>query len=110
MITEATGPVIFAAIAASGSGDNTLVDAVSGYKIRVLGYTFIVSGAVNVKFQSAADGDDLTGTMVFDAASKGASVTVNGLGLFETAPGELLNLNLSGAVGVNGHLTYQLVK
>lgn len=110
MLTEAIGPVLFAPIAASSSGDNTILAGIAGMKIRVLGYTIVGAGAVNAFFQSGAAGDALTGTMAIAAAGGGVSVTPSGLGQFETDEGELLNLNLSSAVSVAGHLTYQLVK
>lgn len=110
MLTEAMGPVLFAPISASSSGDNTLLAGISGMKIRVLGYVLVGAGAVNVFFQSGAAGDALTGAMPIAAAGGGVSATPSGLGQFETDEGELLNLNLSGAVAVTGHFTYQLVK
>lgn len=110
MLTEALGPVLYAPISANSSGDNTLLAGISGMKIRVLGYVLVGAGAVNVFFQSGAAGDALTGTMTIAGAGGGNSAPPSGLGYFETDEGELLNLNLSGAVGVNGHLTYQLVK
>lgn len=96
----------FAKIAASSSGNNTLVAAVTAKKLRVVCYNFVVAGAVNVKFQSAASGTDLTGLKTFAAAGGGMGAGYNPVGWFETVSGELLNLNLSGAVVVGGELTY----
>lgn len=95
----------FAKISAAGSGDNTLVAAVTSKKIRVLSYTFICAGTVNVKFQSGAAGTDLTGSKPF-VANGGMVCPFNPLGWFESASGVLLNLNLSGAVAVGGELVY----
>jgi len=95
----------FAAIAASSSGNNTIVAAVSNKKIRVLSMTLSASAAVNGKFQSAAGGTDLTGLFYF-AANGGMVLPHNPQGWFETAASALLNLNLSGAVAVGGCLTY----
>lgn len=95
----------FAAIAASSSGNNTLVAAVASKKIRVLSFTLVGSGTVNAKFQSGAGGTDLTGLFYMTAYS-GASVTYSPVGHFETASNTLLNLNLSAATAVGGHLTY----
>ena len=97
--------VKFAVIDDAVSGDNTLVAAVTGKKIRVLNYTLVTSAAVNVRFESGAGGTALTGVMEFDANS-GASVDCGHTGCFQTAAGALLNLELSGAVSVDGHLTY----
>jgi hypothetical protein len=96
----------FAAIAASASGNNTLVAAVTGKKIRVLAYNIIGNGAVNAKFQTGAGGTDLTGLKYIAAAGGGICAPFNPAGWFETAAGALLNLNLSGAVAVGGELVY----
>jgi hypothetical protein len=76
-------------IDAAGNGDKTLVAAVSGKKVRVLSCFLIAAGAVNVRFESGAGGMALTGW-------------------FETASA-LLNPELSGAVRVDGCLTYAVV-
>lgn len=96
----------FAAIAASTSGNNTLVLAVSGKKIRVLAYNLIGSAAVNAKFQSGAAGTDLTGLKYIAAAGGGICAPFNPVGWFETGINTLLNLNLSGAVAIGGELVY----
>lgn len=96
----------YAVISASTSGDNTLVAAVTGKKIRVLAYNFIAAGAVNARFQSGASGSYLTGLKTIDAASKGLCAPFNPVGWFETASAALLNLELSGAVLVGGELVY----
>lgn len=101
--TDASEPK-FAQINASTSGDNTIVAAVTGKKIRVLQYVLIAAGAVNARWQSAAAGSYLSGALPL-AAQAGASAAFGG-GLFETAAGELLNLELSAAIQVSGHLTY----
>jgi hypothetical protein len=93
----------FASIQVGASGSNAIVAAVSGKKIRVLAYTLFASGAVNAKFQSAAN--DKTGLKYF-AANGGISAAFCPVGWFETNAGEALNLNLSGAVAVGGELVY----
>ncbi|MGE4163874.1 MAG: hypothetical protein AB7G23_19270 [Vicinamibacterales bacterium] len=99
----------FAAIAAAASGNNTLVAAVTGKRIRVLGFVLVGAGAVTAKFQSGAGGTDLTGAMTMAAASV-VAVPPNEPGCFETAVGALLNLNLSAAVSVAGLLVYRTVE
>ncbi len=96
----------FAAIAASSSGNNTLVAAVTSKKVRVLAYSLIGNGAVNAKFQSGASGTDLTGLKYIAAAGGGICAPFNPVGWFETGSNTLLNLNLSGAVAVGGELVY----
>ena len=99
----------FAVIDEASSGDNTVVAAVTGKIIQVWAYTIVASGAVNARFESGAGGTALTGQMNFGAAGEGVSASSSLVPLFETAEGELLNLELSGAVSVDGHLTYVLV-
>lgn len=97
-----------AKIDAASSGNNTLVAAVSGKKIRVLSVFLVAAGAVNARFESDADGTALSGQMNLTTNS-GFSLGYNPLGWFETAEGELLNLELSSAVSVDGALTYEEV-
>lgn len=95
----------FAAIAASSSGDNTIVAAVTSKKIRVLAASFISNGTVNAKFKSGTAGADLTG-LYYLIVNTGAVLPFNPAGWFESASGVLLNLNLSAAIAVGGSLTY----
>jgi len=90
-------------VSASGSGDNPIVSAVTGKKIRVLHYVVSASGSVNWKWKSGAS-TDLTG-LSYGVANTNLSA-VSPAGLFETAAGQPLNLNLSAAVAVGGHVTY----
>lgn len=96
----------FAPIAASTSGDNEVVAAVVGKRIRVLKYTIVAAGAVAAKFATAAGGaTDLTGPMPMPA-NGGVGGAYCPIGLFETEAAEALVLNLSAGVAVAGHLTY----
>lgn len=95
----------FAAIAASTSGNNTLVASVSGKKIRVIAVWLTANGAVNAKFQSGAGGTDLTG-LAYMTSNTGFVLPFNPAGWFETAATTLLNLNLSAAIAVGGSLVY----
>lgn len=96
----------FAKIAASSSGDNTIVAAVTSKKIRVLAYHITGNAAVNAKWQSGAAGTDLTGLEYIAAQGGGLSAPFSPVGWFESASGVLLNLNLSGAVAVGGCVVY----
>lgn len=96
----------FAKIAAASSGNNTVIAAVTGKKIRVLSYNFMGNGAVNAKFQDGAGGTDLTGLKYIAAAGQGISVAHSPVGWFETTANTLLCLNLSGAVAVGGEIVY----
>lgn len=93
-------------IAAASSGDNTLVAAVTGKKIRVLAAQMTMTGtAVTIRFESGAGTTALTGLMT---PLQGTSITLpyNPHGWVETAAGALLNLELGGAQAVGGVLTY----
>lgn len=97
----------FASVSVAGSGNNTLVAAVTGKKIRVLAMQLTMSGTtVTWAFQTAAGGTALTGTM--GPIAQGVTVTwpFCPLGHFETVAGQLLNLSLSGAQAVAGSLVY----
>jgi len=99
----------YAAISASSSGSNTVVAAVTGKRIRVLSYVMVAAGDVTATWQSASN--NISGGMALaangGAAPSAGQATPGGLiGQFETNQGEALNLNLSAAVSVAGHLTY----
>lgn len=100
------------AISASSSGDNTVVAAVTGKKIKVLNYTMIAATDVSATWKSGAS-TSLSGAMPLTnnsgaAPSAGVSTPAGLVPLFETAQGEALVLGLSSAVLVAGHLTYVL--
>ena len=96
----------FAKIDAASSGDNTLVAIVSGKKIRVLSLFMISAGTVTARLESTnSSGTLLTGQMNL-VVNSGFTLPFNPVGWFETAAGELLNLELSGAVSVDGCLVY----
>lgn len=102
--------VQFAAIQAAALGDNTLVAAVAGKRIRVLSLVLVASGGVNtVRLESGAGGTALTGLM--DLVAEGQLVLpFNPAGWCETAVAALLNLELSAATAVAGMLAYVLVE
>lgn len=95
----------FAKIDAASSGDNTLVAAVVGKKVRILQVILVAAAAVNVRFESGAGGTALTGQMNLTTNS-GFEASFSPVGHFETASNTLLNLELSGAVSVDGWLVY----
>ena len=97
-----------AVISAATSGNNTLVAAVTGKKICVLGMLLVATADVDVRLESGADGTALTGVMEMAAAGNGFVLPMSTVGYHwvETAAGSLLNLELSGAVQVSGLLVY----
>lgn len=96
----------FAKIAVSSSGANAIVALVASKKIRVLAVAIVANAAVNVKWQSHVTPTDLTGLSYFGAQGDGEVLPFNPVGWFETIAGEALDLNLSAAVAVGGHITY----
>lgn len=94
-----------AIIDAASSGDNTIVAAVTGKKIRVYQLVVVSAGTVTTRWESGASGTALTGQMTL-AVNTGYAPPFNPVGHFETAAGQLLNLELSAAVSVDGWLIY----
>jgi len=87
------------------AGDNAIVAAVAGKRVKVYGIVLVVSAAVNCKWRSAVT--DLTGDMNFGGKGEGYAQAVQPPAfLLATAAGEALNLNLSAAVAVDGHVSY----
>lgn len=106
--------VINISVSVNTSGDNTLVAAVTGATIHVVGYVLVAAGTVNVTFKSDVGGGatNLTGAMPM--AANGSLIapvsprTPAGHhdGWFAAGAGLALNLNLSAGVAVTGHLSY----
>jgi len=95
-----------AAIDAASSGNNTLVAAVTGKKIRVLAVFLTMTGtAVTIRFEDGADGTALTGQLG-PAAGQTIVLPFNPVGWFETSAATLLNLELGGSQSVDGSLVY----
>jgi hypothetical protein len=64
----------------------------------------VANAAVNAKWQSATAGDK--SGLLYLAANGGVVAPESPRGYFETAAGEALQLNLSAAVAVGGHISY----
>lgn len=103
--TTALSPM-FATIDASAAGDNLVIPGAAGKRIRVLRWGLTAKNEVEAKWRSGSA--DITGARLLTkyASAGGAYCPV---GVFQTLPGEALNLNLSAAVAVGGELTYVLV-
>jgi hypothetical protein len=105
-ITANTNALIKRAkIDVASSGDNSIVSAVAGKKIRVISLFYLASGTVTAMWYSAAAGTALTGGLQHTAAT-GVVLNQNEDGWFETVAGEALVLNLSAAISVDGFLSY----
>lgn len=107
---------IAAPIAASTSGINLIAAAVSGHILRVIAYQIGLSaGGTPVIFKFKSASTDITGAInladgsppVFGMAP--VRFPNNDSCLCQTASGEALNLNLSGAVAVGGWIVYEKV-
>ena len=95
-----------AVIDVASSGNNTIISAVASKKFRVFAVMLVAAGAVNVRFETGADGTALSGQMNL-VANTGFVLPFNSYGWFETGTANtLLNLELSGAVSVDGVLLY----
>lgn len=99
--------ILRAAVNISSSGDNTIIAAVAGQKVKMLGGMLIANGDVNVTIKSGA-GTNLSGAIPLAAKGNGFVIPISlaGYHLFETAVGAALVFNLSGAVAVTGAIAY----
>lgn len=96
--------------ATSGDGSAVIAAPGAGFCVRVLSYTMVGGGAVNATWKSGATAK--SGAIPL-AANTGASPPGNpdgGARQFQGGDNEAIFLNLSGAVQVSGHGTYQVLK
>ena len=94
----------FAVITASSSGNNEVVAAVTGKRIRVLAYNYVSAGTVNAAWRDGAS--TVIGGLGYWVVNTGKVVPFNPAGWFQTTAGVALNLNLSAAIAVGGELVY----
>lgn len=97
--------VKYAVLSAASNGNNTVVAAVTGKKIRVISLWVVSAGTVTTTWQSGAGGTGLTGAASL-VVNTGYVLNHNKDGWFETAAGSLLNLSLSAGIQVSGSLSY----
>jgi hypothetical protein len=98
-------PVKFAAFSESTIDNHAVVAAVAGKSIRVLSYVLAVAGTSEQVIIFKSGTTALTGPMPIES---GISAHFE-VGLFQTARGEALNIDLGGAIQTSGHITYVLV-
>lgn len=104
--------MLYGVINTASSGDTTIVPAIAGMRIRVVGYTALAAGAVVVTWKSAStalSGPMTIGGSVGLSMAQNQSTDQSEFGIIQTAPGEALVLGLSAAVQVGGHLNYKYV-
>jgi hypothetical protein len=93
-------------LAVSTNANGALINGANGVAYAVLGYSLSVSAAMAVKFQTNAT--DLCGALRM--ATNGTLIHPPGsTPLFQTNTGEPLNVNISAAGIVSGHITYVTV-
>lgn len=91
-------------VAVSTASDTTLVAAASGKHVTVLGYTFTAGGTQTVRWQGT-NATAHSGVMDF-GANGSLSVNCHPGMCFRTDDGAGLNIDVSQAVNVMGHVTY----
>lgn len=102
------------AVTKATAATHALVEAVTGKKIYIWEIFLTAAGAQTVKFASGAT--DLCAVLTMATASQINLQAVHvprdrvtkTIPLFETAAGEAFNMVLSGAVAVNGWITYSV--
>jgi len=104
----ASGTIKRAIISGATSGNNTLIAAVSGKKIKVLSLILVATGDVDVRFEDGAGGTALTGVMSLAADGNGFVLppALPGYHWMETSVNTLLNMELSDAVQCSGCIVY----
>lgn len=100
--------VKFATVAqASGTLTSDLVAAVSSKKIRVLSYTISAETACSVKFETGASAATVAESLYLPV--NGSITQACELGLFETASGDKLMINKTGAANITVTISYREV-
>ena len=102
-LTVGYSTVQYAPINATSFGDTQIIPAVSGKRIRVIAYAVIANATVSIKFRSGTT--DITGSMRI-VEGGGIAHAYDG-GLFQTAVGQALNINLSANATVGGYVVYR---
>ena len=101
----------FASVSVNTASDNTVVAAGrENQRIVVLGYSLFnqVASAQTVQFKSGSTA--VTAAMALPSSIGGGHVVQSGgetTGLFYAKPGEALNLTLTAATAVTGHIQYR---
>ena len=104
-ITVEYNTVQFRPISATAAGNTEIVPAVTGKRIRVIAYAVVTNLTVSIKFRSGTT--DITGSMRL-VEGGGIAHAYDG-GLFQTAVGQALNINLSANATVGGYVVYREV-
>ena len=106
-----TQNVLTAVISATADGANEVVAAVTGKKIRVLGYVLNVNAAGTAQWRSGAS-TVKSGAMEFPDGGGATAPLCDPTAevfWFETTAGEALNIVNAAGVDSLGHVVYQLI-
>lgn len=87
-------------ISASASGDYPVVAGVTNMVHQLIGYSMTPDASVSLKWRSGTT--DKTGAMPCAAGIEKVFLVPFNRSIVRTAPGEALNLNLSGIANVGG--------
>jgi hypothetical protein len=100
----------FADINDASSGDNTIVAAAgAGKRIAVWSVLVVSDGTVDVRFEDGAGGTAFTGQIPLQER-EGFSYSAGGIvPLWIGSANTLLNLELSAAINVHGHVSYSVI-
>jgi len=96
--------VKFAVVDEATAADNEIVALVASKSIRVLSYVLVASGGANTVTWKSATAGNISGGM--GVADTGGISANSETGLFQTTAGEALELTLSAATSVDGHISY----
>lgn len=96
----------FVSIDGTSDGDNEVVAAVTGRRIRVLGIYLSADAAGQVAIKS---GSTVIGKAEFIASNLSQNVSMGGVPVFQTASGEALVINTTASQDIAGFVTYVLV-
>lgn len=100
-----------AVISYATASTGEIVAAVTGRKIRVLGYMLVAAGSVVATWKSGSTAISGAMSMVVGVPVPAplGGTSLDPMPHFITNAGEALNLTLSGAVQVSGHITYDVI-
>lgn len=100
------GEILHVAVSAENDGDNTVVAAVTGKKLRVLGYALTVDVAGLVTLQDSAGSPVVHGKLRLAAGTPAVYDGGFDCPAFETAAGVALEINNPAGTNTYGHITY----
>lgn len=98
----------FVALGATTDGVNSVIAAVAGYRIVVLGYVVSANAAGVIKFQDDSDTPNVFAEYEFTDSGGAAYVGRPASPAFATARSVGLDLHVANGVDATGHLTYLL--